>query len=337
MRFENVGRCADELNAHRPDLDEFLPSCRTLVADDVAKGGYVSEIVEAEIACWRGPCSEVAPCVGHVFAERQVLEARREIEDARAGGDDEVLYYACIRAPEEARAGCGDVLRSRLERQRAEAEAAVAEGRTGTDLCSELTLLARLLGDEAAAADADESCAMLTAADAVADAEYALNRGSMNLPPSCSSAMSMLERQNAPWAAKMTSDVVDVCYRRLAIEILRREVPSLDDDCPGHVRRAWAGVQRHGIRTKQLGKAQAKAMRLCPVELIGVPECDAFITDYQECIDTKMPEVTREVSHQALDTSIEAWKRAAQTEAGRAGLAHACNTAADAVRASCEN
>ena len=70
-------------------------------------------------------------------------------------------------------------------------------------------------------------------------------------------------------------------------------------------------------------------------EGVGVPECDDYIEKYTKCIDEKMPEAARETSKKALQTSVDAWKKAAATPAGKEGLAQACKTASDAVKATC--
>ena len=70
-------------------------------------------------------------------------------------------------------------------------------------------------------------------------------------------------------------------------------------------------------------------------EKIGVTECDDYIEHYAACIEDKIPEAAREPSLEALELSIDAWRKAAATPAGQAGLATACKTAQDAVRAMC--
>lgn len=70
-------------------------------------------------------------------------------------------------------------------------------------------------------------------------------------------------------------------------------------------------------------------------EGVGVPECDEYVEKYTACIDEKMPEAARETSKKALQTSVDAWKKAAATPAGKEGLAQACKTASDAVKATC--
>lgn len=60
---------------------------------------------------------------------------------------------------------------------------------------------------------------------------------------------------------------------------------------------------------------------------IGVPECDDYIARYSRCIEDKLPERMREASRRALATSVDAWRKAAKSEAEREGLALACKTA----------
>lgn len=68
---------------------------------------------------------------------------------------------------------------------------------------------------------------------------------------------------------------------------------------------------------------------------IGVTECDDYIENYAKCIEDKIPEAARETSLRALEISIDAWRKAAASPAGQEGLATACKTAQDAVRAMC--
>jgi sugar-specific transcriptional regulator TrmB len=69
--------------------------------------------------------------------------------------------------------------------------------------------------------------------------------------------------------------------------------------------------------------------------MTGVYECDEYVLKYRRCIEDKLPNAVQETSMRALATSIEAWKKAAKTPAGREGLAQACKTARDAVASSC--
>src|SRR5262249_9833672 len=56
-----------------------------------------------------------------------------------------------------------------------------------------------------------------------------------------------------------------------------------------------------------------------PVESIGVPECDAYLTKLPAC--SKAPRATRD---QQLQTSRAAWKDAARDPASRSNLARSC-------------
>jgi len=68
---------------------------------------------------------------------------------------------------------------------------------------------------------------------------------------------------------------------------------------------------------------------------IGVPACDQYVVRYTRCINERMPEAARETAERALRTSRQAWRRAADTKAGRKGLAQACRSAWDAVKGVC--
>ena len=67
---------------------------------------------------------------------------------------------------------------------------------------------------------------------------------------------------------------------------------------------------------------------------VGVPECDDYINKYTGCLKDKIPEASRGAMEQGLNTMKEAWKKAAETEAGKAGLANACKMALDAAKKS---
>lgn len=73
-----------------------------------------------------------------------------------------------------------------------------------------------------------------------------------------------------------------------------------------------------------------------PAELeVGVPSCDRYVALYIRCIDEQMPEDRKSESYQKLQESVVMWRKAAETEAGQKGLADACQTAAEAVAATC--
>jgi hypothetical protein len=117
----------------------------------------------------------------------------------------------------------------------------------------------------------------------------------------------------------------------------------------------WRGTNRHGqlhgrilefdaqgqpVKDAEYDHGRLVRDNLAPAEtvpgLIGVPECDDYIAFYRGCIEEKMPQAVKETSRRALDTSIDAWRKAAATTAGRESLSMACRTARDALKRSCE-
>jgi hypothetical protein len=64
----------------------------------------------------------------------------------------------------------------------------------------------------------------------------------------------------------------------------------------------------------------------------GVPECDDYLTKYLACIDSKVPEAARAMVRQQLDQTKAAWKQAASTPQGKAGLAMGCKQALDTAK-----
>lgn len=65
---------------------------------------------------------------------------------------------------------------------------------------------------------------------------------------------------------------------------------------------------------------------------IGVAECDEYLRKYDECIASKVPAETRENVRVALEATRDAWKKAAETEQGKAGLAAACKEATEMAK-----
>jgi hypothetical protein len=57
----------------------------------------------------------------------------------------------------------------------------------------------------------------------------------------------------------------------------------------------------------------------------GVPECDTYMKKYMACMESKkVPETARAMMRQQLDQTRAAWKQAAATPQGKAGLAMGC-------------
>jgi hypothetical protein len=67
---------------------------------------------------------------------------------------------------------------------------------------------------------------------------------------------------------------------------------------------------------------------------IGVPECDDYISKYEACVNSKVPEAMRASVKATLETSRKMWKDAATTPQGKAGLAAACKQALETAKSS---
>jgi hypothetical protein len=67
---------------------------------------------------------------------------------------------------------------------------------------------------------------------------------------------------------------------------------------------------------------------------IGVAECDDFIQKYEACVNSKVPETSRSMVKANLDSMRAAWKKAAETPQGKAGLAQGCKMALDNAKTS---
>jgi hypothetical protein len=68
-------------------------------------------------------------------------------------------------------------------------------------------------------------------------------------------------------------------------------------------------------------------------EKIGVPECDAFLTAYENCVTTKVPEGAARAQFQAgMKTWRTQWKRLADNPQTKAGLVEACKRQHETAR-----
>ena len=67
-------------------------------------------------------------------------------------------------------------------------------------------------------------------------------------------------------------------------------------------------------------------------EKIGVPECDAFLTAYENCVTTKVPEQARAQFQAGMKTWRTEWKRLADNPQTKGTLAEACKRQHDAQR-----
>ena len=69
-------------------------------------------------------------------------------------------------------------------------------------------------------------------------------------------------------------------------------------------------------------------------EKVGVAECDNFITAYETCVSSKVPEASRAQLRNAVTTWRAQWKRLADNPQTRGTLAAACKTQLEATRTS---
>ena len=65
----------------------------------------------------------------------------------------------------------------------------------------------------------------------------------------------------------------------------------------------------------------------CLDEKIGIPECDRYLQDYLVCIEEAIPKDDQMASLDALETTCEGWREAAQTDAGAKALYETCTSA----------
>jgi hypothetical protein len=68
-------------------------------------------------------------------------------------------------------------------------------------------------------------------------------------------------------------------------------------------------------------------------EKIGIEECDSFLTAYDNCVSTKVPETSRAQYKQAITSWRASWKKLAETAATRATLVSVCKNQLETARA----
>jgi hypothetical protein len=66
----------------------------------------------------------------------------------------------------------------------------------------------------------------------------------------------------------------------------------------------------------------------------GVEECDDYLAKYEACVNSKVPEAARATMKSSFEQTRAAWRKAAATPQGKAGLAQACKAARDAAKTS---
>ena len=65
---------------------------------------------------------------------------------------------------------------------------------------------------------------------------------------------------------------------------------------------------------------------------VGVAECDAFITAYENCVTTKVPEASRAQFKTSITTWRTEWKKLADNPQTRPTLASVCKTQLETAR-----
>jgi hypothetical protein len=66
-------------------------------------------------------------------------------------------------------------------------------------------------------------------------------------------------------------------------------------------------------------------------EKVGIAECDNFITAYEECVSSKVPEAARVELRKAVTTWRTEWKKLADNPQTRGSLAAACKRQQEAT------
>lgn len=79
--------------------------------------------------------------------------------------------------------------------------------------------------------------------------------------------------------------------------------------------------------------AAAPAAPVSPAaDSIGIPACDAYLTSYSTCLDSKVPEAARGAFRAALDQTREAWKKTAADPNSKAAMETACKQATESAK-----
>lgn len=93
-----------------------------------------------------------------------------------------------------------------------------------------------------------------------------------------------------------------------------------------------AKKEETSVSTTTTTKTEATAPAAPSGDSVGVPECDDYITKYQNCLKGKIPEAAQAAMKGAFDTTVTEWKKVAATPEGKSGLAMACKSALDASK-----
>ena len=80
------------------------------------------------------------------------------------------------------------------------------------------------------------------------------------------------------------------------------------------------------------GTPATNANTTAAADKVGVAECDNFITAYENCVSSKVPEAARAQLRNAVATWRTEWKKLADNPQTRGTLAAACKTQVEATR-----
>jgi len=96
-----------------------------------------------------------------------------------------------------------------------------------------------------------------------------------------------------------------------------------------------AETNRNAAAPAPAGTPAAATNRNAPApaaQAVGVAECDNFITAYENCVSSKVPEASRAALQNAVATWRTQWKKLADNPQTRGTLAAACKTQLEATR-----
>ena len=91
-----------------------------------------------------------------------------------------------------------------------------------------------------------------------------------------------------------------------------------------------ADTNRNAASTNSAAPAGTPAATHSPATVaasgdqIGIPECDSFLTAYENCVTTKVPEQARAQFQAIMKTWRTDWKRMAENPQTRPSLVEAC-------------
>jgi hypothetical protein len=76
----------------------------------------------------------------------------------------------------------------------------------------------------------------------------------------------------------------------------------------------------------------AEAPKTESADKIGVAECDEYITKWEACVNSKVPEAQRSMYKTSFDTTRKSWKDLAANPQTKGSLTNACKQALDQAK-----